>query len=60
VRFVPVPDRSYDALAALFTGASSIQAAHVAGADHCVVLRWIAAWADQGLFAAITVPHHRD
>ena len=53
VTLVPVADRSYDALAALFAGASSIQAAPVGGTDHGTVLRWIAAWADQGLFATI-------
>jgi hypothetical protein len=55
-----VIERSYDALAGLFAGASSIQAAQAIGTDHRTVLQWIAAWADDGLFAAIAVPDQRD
>lgn len=60
VRLVPVADRCYDALTGLFAGARSTQCAHAVGTDHRTVLQWIAAWADQGLFSAITVPHDRD
>ena len=60
VTLVPMADRSYDALATLLAGASSIQAARAVGTNHRTVLQWIAAWADQGFFTAIAVPDDRD
>jgi hypothetical protein len=55
VKLVPLSPCSYAALEALLGGADARRAAEVAGTAHRTVREWIAAWADQGLFAAITV-----
>jgi hypothetical protein len=55
VRLVPLSRRSYAVLKALFAGADSLGAAEIAGATHRTGREWMAAWADQGLFAELAL-----
>jgi hypothetical protein len=54
VRLVRLGARSHAALAALFAGADSAEAAQTAGTAHGTIRQWMASWADQGLFARVS------
>jgi hypothetical protein len=55
VKVVPVAGAAYGVLAALVAGTGSAAAAAAAGTGHATVRQWIAAWADHGLFATLSV-----